>query len=694
MKTVFSFFFWMLTSQLLLAQSGFAETYDATAGFSGKLIANTTFGYNVFADKTSPDPNVFTRMTFEAGPDGAFWGVTGITDYPQPAGTLTDVAPGGDYVTAETFDGAAGKTLRIRRYFSGIPGYFNNLAEINFPEAGSLSIERLVFHERFPGGIYLAGHYRTSAEPNIPVPFLVRSSTSAFQWWIQTLTDIPTGSFAHIRLTPFSDGGCAIVFKKNDETKYMERFSPTGASLWRRQVGWLTTTVSSLTEGPGGLACYTVINLPFSGPSPTYGVAAAIAPDGTIVFDKDLNALLGQYSVFPRYILPLPDGESVLAGFESPVFPGAANDFFVAKLDTSGQLIWKKRYYYFPYATTFDFGKITPDKGYLFTGNTNGKVFLFKIDQYGEGASSVQYCPAQAEEPWQEWIAGVQIGEIQNPSGKSQYSNFYTQSTDLSIGQQSEINITAGYSYLTYDQYFRVWIDYNRDNIFGSDEIAAESILARPPDGTPAKLLTTNVAVPPSALPGPTRMRIIMQRGAYAGPCGNFPYGEVEDYTVNLKIAGPAPDLTTPAWELIPANNSCFTNPGQAFAFLAGLVLNTGSAGASHFTAKAWLSADEQFGNADDLLWQTLQYDTISPSSAPGNPLGLSISEPVPLATPPGIYHFFVQVDADNAVVELEESTTFSKVRYKSARRIICCKTLQSLLLVSTQEAICMALLK
>lgn len=656
MKTVLSFLCWMLTSQLLLAQSGFAESYDATNGFSGTLIANTTYGYKVFANKTSAGSNMFTHMTFETGPDGAFWGVTSTIDYPQAAGALTDVGPSGDYTMAETFATPGGIALRIRRYWSGVPGYYNNLAEINFPEVSSLSLDRLVFNEGFPGGVYLAGHYRTLAEPNIPVAFLVRSSTSAFQWWIQTLADIPAGSFAFTRLTAFSDGGCAVVFKKNDETQFIERFGATGASLWRRQVGWLTTTVSSLTEGPGGLACYTLINLPFSGPSPTYGVAAAIAANGTVVFDKDLNALLGQYSVFPRYMLPLSNGETVLAGFESPVFPGAGSLFFVAKLDPSGQLIWKKRYYYFPYATSFNFGKTTQDNGYIFTGTTNGKTFLFKIDQNGEGPADTQYCPATAEEPWHEWIAGVQVGSIQNPSGKSQYSNFYTQSTDLGIGQQAEINITAGYSYLTYDQYFRVWIDYNRDNIFGSDEMAFETKLARPPHGTPTKLLTTNFTVPDSVQPGPTRMRIIMQRDAYPAPCGNVLYGEVEDYSVQLRIAGPAPDLTTPAWELIPANNSCFTNPGQAFAFLAGLVLNTGSAGAGHFTAKAWLSADEQFGNTDDVLWQSVQYDTTAPNGVPGNPLGLNISNPVPFSMTAGIYHFFVQVDADNAVVELDES--------------------------------------
>jgi hypothetical protein len=654
MKSALSILLCVLAPSLLFAQPGFAETYDATAGFDGYKIENTTYGYSVSANKSNPDPNKTTRMAFESGADGTFWGITALIDYPRPAGTLLELVPGGDYITAETVTTPTGTSVRIRRWFPTFPGYFNNLAEVEFPGVAQVSLERLSPRDNHPGGVFVAGQYRTIAEPNRPVPFLIRSSNFAFEWWIQLLADIPPTTFAFSRLSTFSDGGCAVVFKKTDERFFMERFSATGVSLWRREIGFLDT-VTSLNEGPDGQTFYTVVDPPFSGPNPTNGIAAAIATDGSVVFEKHLNSLFGQFSVFPSYILPLPDGSSVLVGSEAPIL-GVGPSFFVAKLGAAGQVIWKKKYHYFQNGASFAFGKTTPDKGFIFTGSTDGKVFLFKIDQNGVGSATVQYCTAKAEQPWQEWISGLQIGSIQNASGKSPYTYFSSPSTDLGIGEQSDINITAAFSYFTYDEFFGVWIDYNHDDQFSSDEMAVQDMLARPPDGTPAKLFSTNFTVPASAQPGPTRMRVIMQRGAYPSPCSNPPFGEVEDYSVNLIIAGPAPDLGTPAWELIPANGSCFTNPGQPFGYLTGLVLNTGPVGAGHFTAKAWLSPDEQFGNADDILWQVLDYNNIGPSGGANNPLTLNINSPVPPTVLPGNYHFFTKVDADNAVLESNEA--------------------------------------
>ncbi|MGD2085360.1 MAG: GEVED domain-containing protein [Candidatus Aminicenantes bacterium] len=47
--------------------------------------------------------------------------------------------------------------------------------------------------------------------------------------------------------------------------------------------------------------------------------------------------------------------------------------------------------------------------------------------------------------------------------------------------------------------------------------------------------VTGSFNVPTSGSSGATRMRVIMKYSGYAAACGTFTYGEVEDYTVNIR---------------------------------------------------------------------------------------------------------------------------------------------------------------
>ncbi len=145
-----------------------------------------------------------------------------------------------------------------------------------------------------------------------------------------------------------------------------------------------------------------------------------------------------------------------------------------------------------------------------------------------------EYCDASADFPWHEWISNVQLNEINNPSGKSAYSDFTSIFANLAAGSSNTINLTATYSYTAHDEYFRVWIDYNQNNVFDEPgEIAFSGILSGIPDGTNTiGVLNGTINVPGSAASGTTRMRISMSRGAYAEACGVHPQGEVEDYSV------------------------------------------------------------------------------------------------------------------------------------------------------------------
>lgn len=144
-------------------------------------------------------------------------------------------------------------------------------------------------------------------------------------------------------------------------------------------------------------------------------------------------------------------------------------------------------------------------------------------------------CSSSSSFPWEDWISNVQIGSFEKSSGKSYFSDFTAETAQLAPGGSTPVALTASFSYFTYDEYWRIWIDFNHDGLFDTPgEVACEGISASSENGTPFKVFNGNITVPASALPGPAHARVIMRRNAFAQPCDTQTNGEVEDYTVNI----------------------------------------------------------------------------------------------------------------------------------------------------------------
>jgi uncharacterized repeat protein (TIGR01451 family) len=141
------------------------------------------------------------------------------------------------------------------------------------------------------------------------------------------------------------------------------------------------------------------------------------------------------------------------------------------------------------------------------------------------------YCAASGEEPWWQWISNVTFGDINNNSLKDGYGDYTDQSTSVVLGNSYPISLTPDFSWLVFDEHWRVWIDFNRDGDFDD---AGEMVLEDHGTGT----ISGTITIPATAGVGATRMRIAMQDGQYADPCGTFQYGEVEDYLVQLLSGG------------------------------------------------------------------------------------------------------------------------------------------------------------
>ncbi|MBO6881892.1 immunoglobulin-like domain-containing protein, partial [Winogradskyella sp.] len=154
----------------------------------------------------------------------------------------------------------------------------------------------------------------------------------------------------------------------------------------------------------------------------------------------------------------------------------------------------------------------------------------------------LNYCNSASTNTNDEYISRVQLNTIDNSSGPQFYSDFTSISTTLTKDTQYTITVTPTWTGTVYNEAYGVWIDYNRDGDFTD---AGEQVFTQ--GNTQATSVSGSFTVPSSAVENSTRMRVTMRYNQVPGPCDNFTYGEVEDYTIIIEGNGPdteAPVIT------------------------------------------------------------------------------------------------------------------------------------------------------
>ena len=143
-------------------------------------------------------------------------------------------------------------------------------------------------------------------------------------------------------------------------------------------------------------------------------------------------------------------------------------------------------------------------------------------------SSTVSYCTSKGNSVADEWISKVVVGTFTNSSTAAGYTDFTSKTITLTAGTAVSISLTPGFTSSAYNEYWRIWIDYNGDKDFDeTNELVFDAGSA----SSTTKTGTINVL---STASGTTRMRVSMKYNAVPTACETFSYGEVEDYTVTF----------------------------------------------------------------------------------------------------------------------------------------------------------------
>ncbi len=155
--------------------------------------------------------------------------------------------------------------------------------------------------------------------------------------------------------------------------------------------------------------------------------------------------------------------------------------------------------------------------------------------------STVTYCASKGSNSSYEWIDLVQFAGINRTSGNDGgYKDMTSLQATVARGTTYTIYFSAGFASTAYTEYWAVWIDYNKNGTFDTNEKVASG------SSSSSGTLSASITIPTTATLGVTRMRVSMKYNAAPTACETFSYGEVEDYSVNITSGTSAPSTDNP----------------------------------------------------------------------------------------------------------------------------------------------------
>jgi len=152
----------------------------------------------------------------------------------------------------------------------------------------------------------------------------------------------------------------------------------------------------------------------------------------------------------------------------------------------------------------------------------------------GVGVTTGVYCTSKGSSVAYEYIDYVSIGStgslVRSSGADAGYYNGTALNTNVAAGSSQNIGYSAAFVSTAYNEYFKIYADWNQDGDFGD---AGETIV-NAVASTSTATRTSTFTVPSTARNGKTRLRIVMSDNSATTSCGSYSYGETEDYGITV----------------------------------------------------------------------------------------------------------------------------------------------------------------
>ena len=140
----------------------------------------------------------------------------------------------------------------------------------------------------------------------------------------------------------------------------------------------------------------------------------------------------------------------------------------------------------------------------------------------------INYCESRSTRNRFEWIKQVELEtDINNLSNADAggYGDYTDQLLTVDTGDVVSVTLTPGYRRRAYEEFWRIWADWNYDGDFNDP---GEKVFEQKGKNVRTGTFTIPVNVNANEL----GLRVSMRWKSYAAPCGSYRNGEVEDYRI------------------------------------------------------------------------------------------------------------------------------------------------------------------